>query len=116
MTPVKPWREISRRRLVETPVLSLDAHVRASAVTGREAEFYVFDAPDWVNVVAVTEDDDVVLIEQYRHGSERVTLEIPGGMIDPEDAAPEVAARRELLEETGYAAERWTHVGTVDPN
>ena len=68
------------------------------------------------NVVAVTEDRHLVLVEQYRHGVERTTLEIPGGMVDPEDPSPEAAARRELLEETGYAAETWLHIGTVDPN
>ncbi len=113
---VKPWRQLDSRRLASTPVFALDAHRRASSETGREAEFYVLDAPDWVNVVAVTDDRRVVLVEQYRHGVERVTLEIPGGMIDPDDVSPEAAARRELLEETGYASDRWALLGAVDPN
>jgi 8-oxo-dGTP pyrophosphatase MutT (NUDIX family) len=113
---VKPWRHLGTRRLAATPVFRLDAHRRASGETGREAEFYVLDAPNWVNVVAVTPDRRVVLVEQYRHGVERTTLEIPGGMVDPEDATPEAAARRELLEETGFVSEQWAHIGTVDPN
>jgi 8-oxo-dGTP pyrophosphatase MutT (NUDIX family) len=116
MKAVRPWRHLSTRRLAATSVFALDAHRRASEETGREAEFYVLDAPDWVNVVATTDDGRIVLVEQYRQGVERVTLEIPGGMVDPEDGGPEAAARRELLEETGFAAERWTHIGTVDPN
>jgi 8-oxo-dGTP pyrophosphatase MutT (NUDIX family) len=115
MKTVKPWRHLGTRRLAATPVFALDAHRRASQETGREAEFYVLDAGDWVNVVALTDDRRVVLVEQYRHGVERATLEIPGGMVDPGEG-PEAAARRELLEETGYAAERWAHIGTVDPN
>src|SRR3954471_12039120 len=116
MRAVRPWRHLDSRRLAATPVFGLDAHRRSSEETGREAEFYVLDAPDWVNVVATTEDGMLVLVEQYRHGVERVTLEIPGGMVDLGDATPEVAARRELLEETGYSADRWAHIGTVDPN
>ncbi len=116
MTTIKPWRHLGTRRIAETRVFTVDAHRRASAETGREAEFYVLDAVDWVNVVAVTTENEIVLVEQYRHGVERVSLEIPGGMIDPEDATPEIAARRELLEETGYASDRWSLIGTVDPN
>jgi ADP-ribose diphosphatase len=113
---VRPWRHLSTRRLADTPVFALDAHRRRSQETGREAEFYVFEAPDWVNVVALTDNGRIVLVEQYRHGVERTTLEIPGGMVDATDESPEAAARRELLEETGYAADRWRHIGTVDPN
>ena len=113
---IKPWRNVSTKRLAETRVFSLDSRRRQSETTGNEAEFYVIDAPDWVNIVAVTADDRLVCVEQYRHGIERVTLEIPGGMIDETDAGPLDAATRELLEETGFASDEWTHIGTVDPN
>ena len=113
---IKHWKHVSSRILADTPIFRLNAHRRTSRESGREGEFYVFDASDWVNVVAITRDEQMVLVEQYRHGVRRTTLEIPGGMIDAEDATAEHAGRRELLEETGYATERWMHIGTVDPN
>lgn len=90
-------------------------HVR-SPRTGRDHKVVVLEAPNWVNVVALTNDRKVVLVRQFRHGTGSLTLEIPGGAVDPEDASPLAAARRELREETGYVARRWKRLGVVDPN
>lgn len=90
-------------------------HVR-SPHHGREFHFYVLEAPDWINVIPLTPDGKVVLIRQYRPGTEEVSLEIPGGMVDDEDGDPAETARRELLEETGYAAEEIIAIGRVAPN
>ncbi|PTQ93182.1 ADP-ribose pyrophosphatase YjhB (NUDIX family) [Mucilaginibacter yixingensis] len=69
---------------------------------GRQVkDYYVLEYPNWVNAVAVTEEGKVLMVRQYRHAAGIVSLEIPGGVID-DGEAPEVAMRRELLEETGY--------------
>lgn len=83
--------------------------------TGAPKRFSLIEAVDWVNVIALTPDDRVVLVRQYRAGTDSICLEIPGGMIDPgEDPLP--AAARELAEETGYTAPRWERLGTTAPN
>lgn len=66
--------------------------------------------------MAVTTDHKVVLIRQYRHAFKKVLMEIPGGVIDPADDAPQAAARRELLEETGFAFEEFYYLGAVSHN
>ena len=89
---------------------------KLSPRTGREHDFFIIDSSSWVNVVALTPEREMVLIEQYRHGSNTVELEIPGGIIDPSDASPEAAGARELTEETGYEGEPSVLVGQVFPN
>ena len=86
-----------------------------SPLSGEEHLFYFIDSADWVNIVPITPDRQVVFVKQFRHGSEQITLEIPGGMIDPGEA-PEVAATRECLEESGYRADRVESLGVLNPN
>ena len=81
----------------------------------QEHKFYVAEFPDWANIIALTPDNHVVLIRQYRHGSDRFEVELPGGCIDPGEA-PLDAAVRELLEETGYSGENPVIIGQMSPN
>ena len=79
-------------------------------------EYWINEYLPWVNVVAVTEDDQVLLVRQYRHGSRAVHFEIPAGTTDAEDTDIEIAGRRELLEETGYGGGRWSPLMTLSAN
>ncbi len=79
--------------------------------TGR---FYTIETKDWVNIIPMTANDEVVMIKQYRHGSKEITFEIPGGLVDEEDHRE--AALRELLEETGCVGENIKLLGSVNPN
>ncbi len=82
---------------------------------GSKRDFFVIQTADFVTVVALTPNMDVVAIEQYRHGVDRFSIEMPSGLVDPgEDAL--TAAKRELLEETGYEAPRWVLLAELDAN
>lgn len=110
---VETWERVESKEIADCRVFKVrEDLMRNGDKTGK---FYVIENPDWVNIVAVTKDYDVVLIEQFRHGTGEVILEIPGGMIDGEES-PEAAARRELLEETGYSAEKFVLLGKSRPN
>ncbi|GAA4308115.1 NUDIX hydrolase [Compostibacter hankyongensis] len=78
--------------------------------------YYVLEYPDWVNAVALTDAGQLLLIRQYRQAYGATILELPGGGMEPEDAGPEAAMRRELLEETGFAFDRFEYLGKVSPN
>ncbi len=82
---------------------------------GKHFERLVLESVDWVNVVALDDQDRSVMIRQYRFGVGYTTLETPGGMVDPGEDSWQ-AAQRELKEETGYVSDRWTYLGAVEPN
>jgi 8-oxo-dGTP pyrophosphatase MutT (NUDIX family) len=110
-----PWKLLSSRHDADYRVFRLRTDRAVSPRTGEAHDFFVFESPDWVNVIPLTEKKEVVMIRQYRHGLREITLEIPGGLIEAGDR-PEDAARRELLEETGYRAGEWQALGWVHPN
>ncbi len=110
-----PWERLTSERLQDCRVFRVERVIARSPNDGAEHDFFCIDSAEWVNIVPVTPDDQVVMVRQFRHGSESLTLEIPGGMVDPGEAPKETAAR-ELLEETGYRAERVIPVGAVNPN
>ncbi|HEX3716389.1 MAG TPA: NUDIX hydrolase [Verrucomicrobiae bacterium] len=113
---IEPWRKLSSRPLGNFRVFSVREERKVSPRTGAEHEFFIIDSVNWVNVVALTPDNQMVLIEQFRHGSDTVELEVPGGIMDATDASPEATGCRELLEETGYEGEQPRIVGQVFPN
>lgn len=83
---------------------------------GTEGVFVAMDAPDWVLVVPVTTAGELVMVRQFRFGSADLSLEVPGGVMDPSDPDPIATARRELLEETGFAGGEARVAGSVFPN
>ena len=115
MSGPKPWTRLASEAIAHCRVFWVQRVRARSPRTGSEHDFFTIDASDWVNIVALTPDDCVVMVRQYRHGADRVTLETPGGMVDPGET-PEQAAARELLEETGYAADEIVGLGCVNPN
>jgi 8-oxo-dGTP pyrophosphatase MutT (NUDIX family) len=83
--------------------------------TGKLMKRTVLETPDWVNVVALDEEKRLILVHQFRFGTSTVTTEIPGGMVDENEFHGD-AAKRELREEAGYTAPKWTYLGCVQPN
>lgn len=113
---IRRWRERSVEILFDHRLFRLERHELEALEGGASRrEALVLRAPDWVNVIPLTDDGRVILVRQWRFGTAGPTLEIPGGMIDPGENAAEAAAR-ELLEETGYRASEWTPLGATDPN
>lgn len=114
---IEPWSIDYENKEYQTPIFNLLQRkmVLEAAEERNEGEFYVLQAPPWVNVIPITRNGEVVLVEQYRYGIEQPTLEIPGGIVDPGELPHETAAR-ELLEETGYRSDSWSNLGKVSAN
>ena len=109
------WETISSKYLVRAPWATLRVDTCRMPDGTVIPDYYVLEYPDWVNVVALTEDDKVILVRQYRHAAGEEILELPGGVIE-KDESPEDAARRELLEETGYEFEDIEFLSTLYAN
>lgn len=113
---IKPWDKISTKLLGDFRIFTVRSDQKISPRTLAGHDFFVIDCANWVNVIAVTPDQQLVMVEQYRHGSNTVELEIPGGMIDRTDASPVAAGVRELREETGYEGAAARVLGQILPN
>ncbi len=109
--PVKPWKILASNHIHKN--VRID---QCELPDGKVIDGFVLEFGDWATVVPLTPDKQVVLVRQYRHGIQKTILEIPGGAKEAADESPLAAARRELLEETGYASDNFIQIGKVCPN
>lgn len=105
-----PWKILGSRH--PFPKFRMDS---CELPSGKPYKAYVFEFDSWANVVALTKNNEVVLVKQYRHGVQEVLLELPGGVVD-DGENPLEGAKRELMEETGYSAGNIIEVGRIFPN
>jgi len=114
--PLEPWVRESSSPLARTRIFTLEnQHWRCPTDPARSGDFAVLNSPDWCNIFALTPDERVVLVEQFRFGTGNQSLEIPGGIVDPGED-PAATATRELLEETGFAGSAPIPIGSLSAN
>jgi 8-oxo-dGTP pyrophosphatase MutT (NUDIX family) len=109
------WEALSHTTLAKTRIFDLRSTRYRHPARRTEREFIVIDPPDWVNVIALTAGEQIVLVRQFRFGTNAFSLEIPGGVIEAGEE-PLIAGVRELREETGYTGAPARQLGTVYPN
>lgn len=113
---IRPWPTLSSRLVGDFRIFTVRSDEKVSPRTGQKHDFFIIECVDWVNVLAVTPDDHLVMVEQFRHGSNTVELEIPGGIMDAGETSPVETGVRELREETGYAGRNARVLGQVFAN
>lgn len=109
------WRELSRETIADGRIFTVERSTAESPIDGKSRPFHRIRSVDWAQLLPITRDNEAVLVRQYRHGSQRITLEMPGGLVDAGEE-PATAAVRECLEETGYRARSARPLGNVNPN
>ena len=109
-----PWKVLSDEREADCRIFEV-RRLRCRHPDGREGDFFVLDTSDWVNVVALTPNEELILVRQHRFGSGELSWEVPGGVIDPGEN-PVEAAVRELKEETGFVGEKVKAIASCRPN
>jgi 8-oxo-dGTP pyrophosphatase MutT (NUDIX family) len=114
-TELGTWRELERKQVADCRLFTVERSTAFSPVDSAPHVFHRIRCVDWAQILPITADGEAVLVRQYRHGAQRVTLEMPGGLID-EGEDPATAALRECLEETGYRAGTALSLGVVNPN
>ena len=112
---IKKWEKNSSKYLLENKIFKMREDLVTSPKLGSDHNVWVMEVPTWVNIIPLTPEGKVILVDQYRFGMEKSSLEIPGGMADyGED--PREAAIRELKEETGYEGKEVIEIGRVESN
>ena len=112
---VKKWIEKESEHVLSGRIFRYHKKRRKSPEADKEGSFDVIECFPWVNVLAFDEAGKLILVEQYRHGVDDLTLEIPGGAVNPGEDV-KLSAQRELLEETGYSSDEWYPLGSVQAN
>ena len=107
------WKVGNKKKLLEIPVFTVNVSENISP-EGKAGDFYTVDAPDWAAVIPVV-GEDFLMVQQWRHAYQGLSIEFPGGVIDSGES-PEEGAARELLEETGCKAGTLVKLGTISPN
>ncbi len=115
MNSMKKWLTLETKNILKAHVFRYVKVKRQSPETLDVGEFDIVQCSNWVNIVAITPEKKIVIIKQYRHGIDSFTTEIPGGAINYLEESL-VAAKRELVEETGFTSDKWYHLGKVDVN
>lgn len=113
---ISRWETVSSEYLIKRPWLTARKDVLRMPNGKIVPEYYVLEYPTWVNVIAITKDGDFVLVRQYRHALDIVEYELCAGTMEDSDTCPMDAAKRELLEETGYAGGEWSEYSVLSAN
>ena len=112
---IQDWAILKREPVEDFKLFQVQKKKVRSPRTGEAREVQAIQFADWVLILPLTADEEVIMVHQYRHGIERVCLELPGGLVDPADDSPALSAQRELLEETGYQADQIMLIGECYP-
>ncbi len=111
----RPWTVLDTEQVQDSSVFRVHSNLVRAPRSGEAHTYWRIEAAEWVNVVPVTDDGYVVMVRQWRHGTREITIEIPGGIVDPGET-PAQAAVRETLEEGGYGGGELISIGTLSPN
>tara|TARA_Y100000052_G_scaffold27594_1_gene37138 strand:- start:9034 stop:9594 length:561 start_codon:yes stop_codon:yes gene_type:complete len=113
---MKPWKVLSSRQTFKDPWLSVRTD-KVEQPSGQILEdYHVIEYPDWVSVLAFTPEGRLIIIQEYRHGAEAITLGLPAGSSEPGETDYLDVAKRELREETGYTSDDWVQIGHAYSN